>query len=154
MDSILLVFHSFFRWLLLAALIYAIYVSVQGWMGGRKYTSSVNKIRTLTASLAHLQLVLGFMVYFTGSSFAFMLHDFKAAMKDGPTRFFGMEHSLLMLIAIIVITIGSIKAKGKPADTEKFKTLAVWFGIGLVLILVAIPWPFSPLAVRPWFRGF
>jgi hypothetical protein len=154
MDSILLVFHSFFRWLLLAALLYTIISSVKGWKSNRKFSSSDNRNRTLTASLAHLQLVIGLLVYFGGNTFSLLAHNFKEAMKDSNVRFFAMEHSLIMLIAIAVITIGSVKAKGKTADTEKFKTLAIWFGIGLLLILLAIPWPFSPFAARPWFRGF
>lgn len=66
--------------------------------------------------------------------------------------FFGMIHSLLMLVAIIVITFGSALAKRKTTDREKFKTMLYWFSIALIIILIAIPWPFSPLANRPYFR--
>jgi hypothetical protein len=59
-----------------------------------------------------------------------------------------------MIIAIIIITIGSAKAKRKQAENEKFKTMAIWFTIGLLVILANIPWPFSPLTSRPYFRHF
>jgi hypothetical protein len=65
-----------------------------------------------------------------------------------------MEHSLMMIVAIVIITIGSAKAKRKPTDIEKFKTMAIWFSIGLFIILVNIPWPFSPFASRSFFRPF
>ncbi|MEJ7740420.1 MAG: hypothetical protein WKF97_23625 [Chitinophagaceae bacterium] len=65
-----------------------------------------------------------------------------------------MEHITMMLTAIIVITIGSAKTKRKSTDQEKFKTMATWFTIGLLIILTSIPWPFSPLTSRPFFRPF
>lgn len=69
-------------------------------------------------------------------------------------RFFGMEHITMMMIAITLITIGSAKAKRKTTDEAKFKTMAIWFSIALLLILSSIPWSFSPLTSRPLFRSF
>ena len=68
--------------------------------------------------------------------------------------FFGLIHILFMLTAIVIITIGSALAKRKPTDSEKFKTMLLWFSLALMLIFVAIPWPFSPLANRPYFRSY
>ena len=61
---------------------------------------------------------------------------------------------ILALIAVIIITIGSMLAKRKINDRDKFKTMAIWYSIGLLVILANIPWPFSPLVSRPWFRIF
>jgi uncharacterized membrane protein len=68
--------------------------------------------------------------------------------------FFGIIHIVLMLVAIILITIGSAMAKRKTGDEQKFKTILLWYSLGLLLILIAIPWPFSPLAQRPYMRFF
>jgi hypothetical protein len=57
-----------------------------------------------------------------------------------------------MLIAIVLITIGSAVAKLKTVQENKFKTMLIWFSIALVIIFIAIPWPFSPLANRPYLR--
>jgi len=57
-----------------------------------------------------------------------------------------------MLTAIVIITIGSALAKRKKTDKEKFKTMLVWFSAALLIIFIAIPWPFSPLANRPYIR--
>ncbi|WP_448635056.1 hypothetical protein [Pedobacter panaciterrae] len=65
-----------------------------------------------------------------------------------------MEHSLMMVIAIVVITIGSARAKRKLTDPEKFQTMALWFSAGLLIILSSVPWAFSPLISRPYFRPF
>ena len=79
---------------------------------------------------------------------------FKEAVHERQLRFFGMEHITMMLIAITVITVGSIRAKRKSTDHDKFKTMALWFSVGLLLILMSIPWGFPPLVDRPYFRGF
>ena len=65
-----------------------------------------------------------------------------------------MEHVTMMVIAVAVITIGSMSAKRKETDKEKFKTIAIWYTIGLVIIFLSIPWAFSPFTSRPYLRGF
>lgn len=60
----------------------------------------------------------------------------------------------MMLTAIIIVTIGSAKAKRKSTDKEKFKTMAIWFTIALLIILTSITWSFLPIAGRPYFRRF
>jgi hypothetical protein len=60
----------------------------------------------------------------------------------------------MMLTAIVLITLGSAKAKRKATGLEKFRTTAIWLSIGLLLILLSIPWSFSPLIHRPLLRWF
>jgi uncharacterized membrane protein len=60
----------------------------------------------------------------------------------------------MMITAIIIITIGSAKTKRRQTDNEKFKTMAIWFTIGLLIILTSVPWAFWPLVSRPYFRPF
>lgn len=58
----------------------------------------------------------------------------------------------MMIVSVVLITIGSMKTKRKSEDQEKFKTMTIWFSIALVIILVNLPWPFSPFASRGWVR--
>jgi hypothetical protein len=66
--------------------------------------------------------------------------------------YFRYIHITLMFIAVIIITIGSAKAKRVPEDQKKFRTMLIWFAAGLLIFVIAIPWPFSPLAGRPLLR--
>ncbi|WP_261387432.1 hypothetical protein [Chitinophaga pinensis] len=68
--------------------------------------------------------------------------------------FFRYVHISLMILAIVLITIGSAKAKRIAGDQEKYKTILKWFLTALVILIIAIPWPFSPLAQRPLLRFF
>ena len=150
----LLALHSLTRWLVLVSLLYAIINSYRGWLFNKPWLRSDDIIRHTTATIAHVQLVLGALLYFISPLVNYFLHNFSEAIHNRSIRFFGMEHITMMLIGITVITIGSAKAKRKTTDREKFKTLAIWFTIALLIILSSIPWSFSPLISRPNFRGF
>jgi cytochrome b561 len=154
MYIILLTIHSLVRWLVLISLLFAIYRAYKGWFTGKPFLKSDETVRLITATIAHIQFGVGIYLYFVSPIVGYFLHQYKDAVKVGEIRFFGMEHSLMMLIAITIISIGSVKVKNKSKDNEKFRTMAIWFTIGLLVILVSIPWPFSPLVSRPYFRTF
>lgn len=154
MFSVLLALHSLVRWLVMISLILAIYRAYHGWISRRDFSRFDNLVRHWTATIAHVQLVIGLYLYFVSPSVSYFLNHFRDAVKLREIRFFGMEHSLMMLTAIVVITISSAKAKRKKADKDKFKAMAIWFTIALLIILSSIPWPFSPFTSRPYFREF
>ncbi|NVO19305.1 MAG: hypothetical protein HXX13_06365 [Bacteroidetes bacterium] len=154
MDIALLVLHSLLRWILLIALLSSIIMSFRGWKNSRSFTPFDALSRKVATIFAHLQLLVGIMLYITGNTLTYLLNDFKSAMSNGETRFFSMEHSTLMILAVAFITIGTIRSKRKKSDTDRHRSIALWFCLGLLIILIAIPWPFSPLANRPFLRGF
>jgi hypothetical protein len=61
-------------------------------------------------------------------------------MKDAALRLTSLEHPLTNIIAIVLITIGWSKHKKGETNSAKFKSIAVFYGIGLALILIRIPW--------------
>lgn len=154
MYSTLLALHSLTRWFVLASLVTAIFIAYKGWLSKKQFSKFDNAIRHYTATIAHIQLVIGLWLYFLSPIINYFLHNYKDAVHQRQIRFFGLEHSIMMIAAIIIITIGSVKAKRKYTGTEKFKTMAIWFSVALLIILTSIPWPFSPLAGRPYFRSF
>jgi len=152
MHQSLLTIHSIFRWAVLAALLYSIY---RAWQGQRKFlpfTKADNSLRHWSATIAHIQLLMGILLYTQSPVAKAMVSEIKNGWSD--PIFFGLVHLSLMLLAIIFITIGSAKAKRAALDIDKFKIMLTYFSIGLCIILIAIPWPFSPLAQRPYLRHF
>ncbi len=154
MYNTLLALHSLIRWLVLVSLVFAIVLAYRGWLLKKPYLKFDNSVRHITATVAHIQLVLGIWLYFVSPIVAYFLHHFSTAVHERTIRFFGMEHVTMMLVGITVITIGSARAKRKTTDAERFKTMAIWFTIALLIILSSIPWSFSPLISRPSFRAF
>lgn len=149
MYSFLLPVHSVFRWAVVFSLTYAIIISAKGYFCKTAFSKTSNAIRHWTATIAHIQLITGILLYIKSP---FVKQFFATANNTGETLFFGVIHILLMLLAIIVITIGSAKSKREKTDLGKFKTMLIWFSLAALLILLAIPWPFSSLANRPLIR--
>lgn len=154
MYSTLLILHSTVRWLVLVGLLYSIFRSVRGYRGGKTFSNADNYLRHWTATIAHIQLVIGVILYVKSPVIQYFYKNYPGSRSIGDMSFFGELHSTLMLIAVVFITIGSAKAKRKQQDKEKFRTMLAWFSTSLFVILIAIPWPFSPLANRPYFRLF
>ncbi|MES2269156.1 MAG: hypothetical protein V4520_20500 [Bacteroidota bacterium] len=146
----LLFFHSLMRWAVLATLIYAIYRAYDGYSNNKVFAKSDDKLRHWTATTAHIQLMIGILVYTQSTNAKFSFNVLGPNGHITQPFFFGVLHLILMISAIVIITLGSAMAKRKLTDAKKFKTMLIWFGIALLVILIAIPWPFSPLAQRPY----
>lgn len=112
-----------------------------------------NSLRHWTATIAHIQLLLGMTLYFQSPTVMFRMSGTTDKLLN-EQDFFRYVHIALMITAIVLITIGSAKAKRQQDDQAKYRIMLRWFGVALLVIFIAIPWPFSPLAGRPLFRSF
>lgn len=154
MYPTILALHSALRWLVLLSLLYALGRAWRGYATQAPFTTADNAVRHWTATIAHVQLLLGMALYVTSpvvrANWA-VLRQNGFALDAG---FFSLLHPLLMLGAVVLVTIGSALARRRPTARAQFGTLLAWFGAALLLILLFIPWPFSPLASRLLFRAF
>jgi hypothetical protein len=138
------------RWLVLLSLLFGIFRAFKGYRSGSPFTKTDNAVRHWTATISHLQLVFGFTLYSVSPLVRYFFGSYKEA--EGEAVFFGMTHMLLMFASVVVITLGSAFSKRAVADRDKFRIMLTWFSITLLIIFIAIPWPFSPLANRPYLR--
>lgn len=152
MYQTLIFLHSILRWLVLLSLLYSIFRAYKGYFSLGEFLKIDNAVRHWTATIAHIQLVLGIILYSQSPIIRYFWNNFDEAKESLDVLFFGMIHISLMLLSIILITIGSSVSKRKTTDREKFKTILIYFIIALVIIFIAIPWPFSPFASRPYLR--
>ena len=139
--------HSGLRWLVLVALVLAIANAYSGWKKGKEYTSKDRKKHLFALIFTHTQLLLGFALF--GLNWGGKVNF--GNMGNAMTRFYTVEHTTMMLLAIVAITIGFSKAKRTTDSTAKFKTVCIMYGVGLFLILAAIPWPFRTVLGAGWF---
>ena len=151
--QILLVLHNVFRWLILIFAFWTIITAISGLSGRRIYSPADNKANLFFMICMDIQLLLGLALYFMGDWYA-AFSNMGEAMKDTRVRFFSIEHSLMMIIAWILVHAGRTAVKKSFNSSGKFKKTLIFFGIALLLILIAIPWPFREIISRPWFRGF
>src|SRR5690348_16451044 len=103
----LITFHSLVRWLLLASLLLTIYRSWHGWLARKGYVKWDNTLRVATVTLAHVQLAIGVTLYLISPLIKTFLNNYSATKGIRDIRFFGMEHSLMMVLAVTFITIGA-----------------------------------------------
>jgi hypothetical protein len=113
----------------------------------------IDRLTNLTVvSLAHLQLLFGLILYVISPTVAVFISNFPDAIHERVLRFFGMEHPLMMLLSITLISIGAFIMKRSKSDNRKFILAIVFYGLSLVMIVISVPWEFSPMVSRPFFR--
>ena len=129
-------FHSGWAYLALLLLVIAVVNSLIGMSSKKEFTAKDRKIALFGLIATHIQLVVGMMLYFVSPLGSAVFGQ----MKDAALRLTSLEHPLTNLIAITLITIGWSKHKKAESNESKFKSIALFFGLGLLLILIRIPW--------------
>jgi hypothetical protein len=126
--------HSGFRYIVLALLLAAIIGSLVGWIGQKPYTNGNRKLNLFALISVHTQLLIGIVLYFISPLVQFN----SDTMKTPITRYFTVEHWVMMVIAIVLITIGHSKSKKGATDEAKHKTVSIFYFIALLIILAGI----------------
>ncbi|TWI01370.1 hypothetical protein IQ05_00951 [Flavobacterium tiangeerense] len=129
-------FHSGWAYLALLILVVAVVNSLIGLFSKKDFTSKDRKIALFALIAIHIQLLVGIILYFVSP----LGLDSFGQMQDKALRLTSLEHPLINIIAIVLITIGWSKHKKFVSSESKFKTFSIFYGIGLLLILSRIPW--------------
>lgn len=155
MHTALVYLHNILRWLILILLVVALVRSLTGMTGKKPFTNADKKTGLFLMTTAHIQFLLGLILWFTGPWGFKLLQSigFSAAMKDPVARFWIMEHNVGMIIAVALITIGRGVAKKPIDDTTKHKRTFWLFFIALIIILASVPGPGRIGIGRPIFPG-
>lgn len=129
--------HSGLRYIVLALLVIAIINALIN-LKKENYFKKDKMINLFTMIFIHIQLLLGLVLYFIGPRVNFS--SWIQGVEN--THFFAVEHALMMILAVILITLGRKKAEKQALASRKHKMILRYYGLGLVLIFIAIPWPF------------
>jgi hypothetical protein len=132
--------HSGLRWVVLILLLASIFTAYSNWQKGSPEDS---KLYLFALIASHTQLLIGIVLYTMSPKVNF------EQLSERVFRFFSIEHTLMMVIAIILITFGRVRAK-KLAGGDKHRTVLYFYTMALIIMLVAIPWPFRNLG-SGWF---
>jgi heme A synthase len=134
--------HSGWAYITLLILFIAVGNAKLGWFSSKKeFKEKDLRIFLFALIVTHIQILIGLVAYFTSAQFSYLKENgMGAAMKTSEIRLIVLEHPLMMILAVILITIGFSKHKNKSTDKDKFKTIALYYGIALLFILSRIPW--------------
>lgn len=151
----LLDFHNLLRWIILILLLISVVIAFTGWMSKRTFRPGDKRIWMFTLIFSHIMLVVGLYQWLAGRYGILTTtppEDVKV-MENKFYRFFWLEHPLFMITAIVLITLAyRISKKPLPSPT-KYKRAFWLFAIALLMILLAIPWPFRDKIGRPLLPG-
>jgi hypothetical protein len=128
-------FHSGWAYLALILLVVAVVNAIIGFTSKKEFTAKDRKIALFGLIGSHVQLLVGLILYFVSP---LGLAGF--SMKVAEARLTSLEHPLINVVALVLITIGWSKHKKAATSELKFKSFAVFYTIGLLLILSRIPW--------------
>ena len=104
--------HSYWAYLVLIVLFVAVINSIIGYASNKEYGATNFRIALFTLITTHIQLLIGIVLYFVSPYFSVLLEK-------------GM---------------GSVMHKSKLTSKPKFKTLAIFYTLGLLVMLSRIPW--------------
>ncbi|WP_035805988.1 hypothetical protein [Lunatimonas lonarensis] len=130
--------HSFLAYLALLGLTISFFYGMVGAFSGREFTEKDRKFALFGLIPIHIQLLVGIILYFVSPLGLANLSG--AAMADSMSRLYALEHPLINIIAVGVITVGYSRAKKLTDSRNRFRSIYMFYGVGLVLILSRIPW--------------
>lgn len=140
-----------FNWLALISIVYSIWLAYQSKITGLSFSGYPVKAIRCSVGLMSLQLAIGIMLYrrsyITGNFWRDQLY-----YNDFEGFFFSVIHSVLMTIATVILLIAVFPTRKSNPKDKQFSKIIIYFSIALVIILLSVPWPFSPFIKRPYMR--
>ncbi|RLD29865.1 MAG: hypothetical protein DRI75_01785 [Bacteroidetes bacterium] len=135
------ILHSYWAYLVLLILILATFNVLIKFFGKKEFHAKDFRISLFTLIVMHIQLIIGVILFFVSDYLSQISEEgMGAIMKNSTLRSNIIEHPITMLLVVTLITIGYSKHKKKLTSTSKFKTIAIFYTLSLLLVLAMIPW--------------
>lgn len=133
--------HSYLAYVVLAFLFLAVANAILGLIGNKMFTPQKDfRLSLFTLILCHLQLLIGLLIYFISPNGFSAVKELGMGGLNSAARLLAVEHPAINIIAIVLITIGWSRHKKFMEGKKKFKSIAIFYGLGLLLVLSRIPW--------------
>jgi hypothetical protein len=132
--------HSYFAYLVITILFLSTLRFLIRYLLSKDYTPVDFRLALVTLITSHTQLLIGLFLYFISPNLSWWNNGFYSVIANPDYRLYLIEHPVINIIAIILITRGYSLHKKKRVSNSKFKTIAIHYLLGLVLLLYFIPW--------------
>ena len=141
MYEIIQTLHSYLAYVALAILFFAVANAIMGLVGNKMFTMGKDlRLSLFALILCHIQLIVGLILYFISANGLSAIQEFGMGGLTSAARLLAVEHPFVNILAIILITVGWSRHKKFMEGKKKFKSIAIFYGLGLLLILSRIPW--------------
>jgi len=132
--------HSYWAFFVLLILVAAIFNAFIGRYTGKEFSTKDLRISLFGLIFSHIQLLIGLILYFVSPWFDQWSEIGLGVMKDTQTRLYLVEHPLINILAIFLITMGWSMHKRQSESSKKFLRIILFYSLGLLLLLSGIPW--------------
>jgi hypothetical protein len=119
------------RWIIIALLVVTLiraYLNRSNSEFGVQY-----KLGLFSMIALHTQLLIGVALLLNGHWGEYTV--------EGLKRFIMMEHTSMMIIAVVLGTLGHSLSKRAEDVATKYRRQFIFFGLSFVIIMAMIPWP-------------
>ncbi|MFZ1687472.1 MAG: hypothetical protein WAU70_08630 [Flavobacteriales bacterium] len=145
-TTMLMFAHSLIRWLVLISVGLSGFIALRGWLMNRPIIVWERSLAIVAVTLCHLQIVFGLILY--GIRFKRYLPP---GFSPREITFWKYEHITAMFIAVILVTMGRVLSKRAKTEPAKWKFIAIFYLIALLLMCLTIPWPHTTMGMnREW----
>jgi hypothetical protein len=150
--AVALLLHSYLRWGVLAAGIASFVASSHGRHTGRAWARADERLALAFVALTDLQLLLGLLLHLWLSPFSqAALAAPRAALGQPQLWFFGFLHPTLRILGFVVAHATRARSKRAKSDDDRFAVMSTGIGAWLIVVLLAVPWPWLDYG-RPLLR--
>ena len=144
MPEIFLLFHSYFRWIVIFTFLISIFFLINSYKS-KIFLDTFKKIHKIFAIALSIQYLIGIILYGLSPITLRVFTEFAVVMKDKDLRFFAVEHNFIMTIALAFSHITNAKLKKETQDFQKqFRTVLIFYIFIIILLIIGIPW-YRPL---------
>ena len=127
----LLHLHSTMRWIIIVLFVVTL---VRAYLNRTNSDFGIQAKLGLFSMIAlHIQLLVGLGLLING--------HWADYADEGIRRFIMMEHTSMMIIAVILGTLGHSLSKRAEDVATKYRKQFIFFGLSFVIIMSMIPWP-------------
>ncbi|MEY4968808.1 MAG: hypothetical protein RLZZ261_579 [Bacteroidota bacterium] len=132
--------HRSLAYLFLLAALTTVVLALINRLQNKPTSKALNGLTLATLILGHLQLLFGLGLYFVGPWFGMLTENTGEVMRNADLRLFAVEHILVNIIGIALVTVGRSRFKKLDVDRRKQQAVIAYVGLGLLLIASRVPW--------------
>lgn len=144
---LLLSVHGIIRWCVLFSACAALAVYAAGFSRRKPFAPAGRIASLIYICFLDTQVLTGIFLSFASPLAKAFWANPGAAMKIHDPRYFAVEHVVIMLLALTLAHVGSVRSrKASLSSREAYLSAFRWHAASLLVILTGIPW------WRPLFR--
>lgn len=111
-----------------------------GLIGKRSFGIKDLRLSLFTLIFSYIQMLMGIATYFVSDYFSAWEKGMGAVIRDSNLRMYLIQRPITNIFAIVLITMGWSLHKKASVDIKKYFRIAVFYAIGLLLLLSRISW--------------